>query len=225
VGATTPATTSISATAAGLAAGTYTGTLTFTPSSGSPVQVAVTLIVAATGTVIFSDTFASGSAQWTPSPLGLASNWSVTNNAFRYNGLGHTQQYAGSQSWTNYTVSTGITLSNLSNYPGGLRGRVNLTTGAAYVAWLYPADHVIKLFRTAAWSIDTSGLTLLGQSSTIAMDTNLHTLRLGFSGSQITVYYDTTQVITATDSTLPSGAIALDVSSQPVSFSNVNVLQ
>jgi Viral BACON domain len=225
VGATTPATTSISATAAGLAAGTYAGTLTFTPSSGSPVQVAVTLTVAAAGTVIFSDTFASGSAQWTPSPLGLASNWSVANNTFHYNGQGHTQQYAGSQSWTNYTVSTGITLSNLSNYPGGLRGRVNLTTGAAYVAWLYPADHVIKLFRTAGWNIDTSGLTLLGQSSTIAMDTNLHTLRLGFSGSQITVYYDTTQIITATDSTLTSGAIALDVSSQPVSFSNVNVLQ
>ncbi len=182
-------------------------------------------VTAHLGTSIFTDMFASGFAQWTPSPLGLASNWSVANNAFLYNGQGHTQQYAGSQSWANYIVSAGITLSNLSDYPGGLRGRVNLTTGAAYVAWLYPSEHVIKLFRTTAWNIDSSGLTLLGQSSIIGMDMNTHLLRLAFNGSQIAVYYDNAQVISATDSTLPTGAVALDVSSQPVSFSSVSVLQ
>ncbi len=209
---------------AALPSGNTVANVTVTASGGSSSSMVVP-VIAHLGTTVFTDTFVTSSAQWTPSPLGLASNWSVAGNAFLYNGNGHTQQYAGSQSWTNYVVSTGITLSDLSDYPGGLRGRVNLSTGAAYVAWLYPAEHVIKLFRTTGWDIDSSGLTLLGQSPTIAMDMNLHNLRLSFSGSQINVYYDNSRVITATDTTLPSGAIALDVSSQPVSFSNVTVLQ
>ena len=223
-------------------AGSAPGTLTLTSSSGalttgahlanisvastnaskSPVVIPVTIHL---GTSIFSDNFTSGSAQWTSSPLGLASNWSVANNSFKYNGQGHTQQYAGSPTWINYIVSTNITLSNLSDYPGGLRGRVNTSTGAAYVAWIYPAENIIKLFRCTAWSIDSAGLTLLGQSPIITFDTNPHALRLGFAGSQLTVFYDNVQVISATDATLTAGAIALDVSSQPVSFNSVSVLQ
>jgi hypothetical protein len=218
------------------------GPLTLTPSTGnlpsgnqmanvtvtapgaamSPITATITLHL---GTLIFSDNFANGSTQWSPSPLGLASNWTVANNAFNYNGNGHTQQYAGSQSWANYIVSTGYKLSNLSNYPGGLRARVNLTSGASYTAWVYPADHVIKLFLTSGWNIDTSPLTLLGTSPVILFDTNVHMLRIAAIGNQITVYYDNTAVITATDSTLPTGAVALDVSSQPVSFSTVSVIQ
>jgi hypothetical protein len=197
-------------------------TVTAPGAAGSPSTENITLHL---GTLIFSDNFANGSTQWSPSPLGLASNWTVANNSFNYNGNGHTQQYAGSQSWANYIVSTGYKLSNLSDYPGGLRARVNLTSGASYTAWVYPSDHVIKLFLTSAWNIDTSPLTLLGTSPTILFDTNLHTLRIAAIGNQITVYYDNTAVITATDSTLPTGAIALDVSSQPVSFSTVSVIQ
>ncbi len=122
-------------------------------------------------------------------------------------------------------MSADITLANLSNYPGGIRGRVNLATGASYAVWLYPADHTIKLFRTTAWNIDTAGLTLLGQSAPIALDTTRHTVRLQFTGNQIMVYYDTALVISASDTVLTSGAIALDVSSQPISFNNVSVQQ
>ncbi len=207
-----------------LSSGNHLATVTVASSGAANGSVAIP-VIAHLGASAFSDSFASGSAQWSASPLGLASNWSVVNGSFIYNGKGHTQQYAGNQSWTTYIVSTSMTLSNLSDYPGGLRGRVNLTSGAAYVAWLYPAEHLIKLFKTTTWNIDGGELTLLGQSSTLNFDTAAHMLRLGFSASQIAVYYDNAQVITATDTSLPTGAIALDVSSQPVSFSNVTVLQ
>ncbi len=222
--------------------GSAPGTLTFTPngsslpsgdntanatlSSGNAANGSV--IVPATvhvGNLAFSDSFTSGSGQWTPSPLGLAGNWTVANGSFNYNGGGHTQQFAGVPSWQNYIVSANITLSSLSDYPGGLRGRVNTTNGASYAAWLYPAEGLIKLFVVTGWSIDSPGLTQIGQSPVIAMNTSTHTMRLGFSGSKITVYYDNAAVIQATDSTYTSGAIALDVSSQPVSFGNVTVLQ
>jgi len=199
------------------------GNITLSSSNANAsVTVPVTLNI---GNLLFQDQFASGSAQWTASPLGLASNWSVSNGAFNYNGNGHTQQYAGSQSWTDYTLSADVKLSNNSNYPGGIRGRVNLTTGAAYAVWLYPGDNTIKLLRSTAWAIDSDGLALVGQSPTMLLDTNKHTIRLQFVGSQIRVYYDNTLIISATDSTLTSGGIALDVSSQPISFSNVVVQQ
>ena len=221
--ASAPGSLTLTASTASLAAGNQLANITVSSAGAaqSPFTVPVTVHL---GTPIFTDTFSSGSSQWTLSTQGLASNWSVSNNTFKYNGSGASQQYAGSQTWTNYTASTNFTLSSLSNYPGGLRGRVNLSSGASYAAWIYPADHVIKLWLCTAWDIDNPGLTLLGQSPVIAFDTGTHALRIGFNSSQITVYYDNTSIITATDSTLPNGGIALDVSSQPISFSNVLVL-
>lgn len=208
---------------AALAVGTVMGNITLSSTNATAaVTVPVTLNI---GNLLFQDQFASGSSQWTASPLGMASNWSVSNGSFNYNGNGHTQMYAGSQSWTDYTVSADVKLTNTSNYPGGIRGRVNLTSGAAYAVWLYPGDNTIKLLRSTAWAIDSAGLALVGQSPTMLLDTNKHTIRLQFVGSQIRVYYDNTLIISATDTTLTSGGIALDVSSQPISFSNVVVQQ
>ena len=114
--------------------------------------------------ILFADDFNSGSlSNWTASPLGLFANWSATGHVADYNGGGATQIYAGSGSWTDYTVETKFQLFSGNDYPGGLRGRVNLSTGQAYAAWLYPAESTIKLFRTGAWSIDSSGLVLLQQ--------------------------------------------------------------
>jgi hypothetical protein len=218
-----PGTLTLTPSTAALAVGTTVGNITLSSSNATAsLTVPVTLSI---GNLVFQDQFASGSAQWTPSPLGLASNWSVAGGAFNYNGNGHTQQYAGSQSWTDYTLSADVKLANSLNYPGGIRGRVNLTTGAAYAVWLYPADNTIKLLRSTGWAIDSDGLALLGQSPTMLLDTNKHTIRMQFVGNQIHVYYDNTLIISATDSTLTSGGIALDVSSQPISFSNVVVQQ
>src|SRR5262249_24672854 len=178
-------------------------------------------------TILFQDDFNSGNLNnWTASPLGLLANWTATAHVADYNGSGHTQIYAGASSWTNYTVETNFQLFGSSDYPGGLRGRLNLSTGQAYTAWLYPAESTIKLFRPAGWSIDTSGLTLLQQVTVSSITPNtFHRLALTFNGSQISVLYDGTLVAQATDSTLTSGAVALDVSNQHIQFDDVLVTQ
>ncbi|HEX4960798.1 MAG TPA: hypothetical protein VF173_08160 [Thermoanaerobaculia bacterium] len=176
---------------------------------------------------LFADDFSSLSlANWTASPLGLFSNWSGSGGTASYNGGGHTQIYAGSGSWTDYEVAAKFRLANGSNYPGGLRGRVNTSTGESYAAWLYPGDGVVKLFHSVAWNIDTTGLTLLAQASvgTIAPSV-FHDLSITFVGSQITVNYDGTDVIQTTDTSLTAGAIALDVSNQPIEWDDVVVTQ
>jgi hypothetical protein len=177
---------------------------------------------------LFRDDFASNTlANWTASPLGLFGNWTAATGLASYNGNGHTQIYAGSAAWTDYKVETKVRLASGSDYPGGLRGRVNLSTGASYAAWLYPAEGVIKLFRAAAWNIDTPGLALLSQFTVGPISIGVfHTLALTFQGTQVAVIFDGTTVIQVTDAgpaALAAGAIALDVSTQPIDFDDVVV--
>ena len=219
---TTPATVSISVNTSGLAAGNYTGTITISASGATNPPQTINVSLTVTNLLLFSN-FADGTMNgWAFSPLGFDSNWSVSSNALQYNGGGHTQVFAGDSAWANYSLNVAIKLASLSDYPGGIRGRLNPSTGAGYAAWLYPAQGLIKLFRNQAWDIDT-GLVQLGQGSVPFDATNFHNVQLSFQGSQISVLYDGLSVITATDATYASGLIALDVSNQPTSFTNVLV--
>lgn len=219
-----PSTITVSPNSTILSPGSYTDTVTISSPdvTNSPAQVAVSMQV---GNLLFSDNFSSGAGNWTVVPAGNGSAWSVTSGVYSFNGTGgETESYAGSSSWTDYTVSADVKLSSLNDYPGGLRGRVNTSNGASYGVWIYPAEGVLKLFRIGFWNVDTQ-LAVLGQSAHITMDTsNFHHLRLCFQGSTIQVYYDNVLQITATDSTYTQGAISFDTSNQPISFANVNVI-
>lgn len=217
-----PASLTVSPSTTTTGSGTFTDTVVINSAdvANGPINVPVTMQV---GSVLFSDNFSAGAGNWTVSPLGFAAGWSVVNGTYTYNGGGHTQSYAGSSAWTNYTVSTDFQLASLSDYPGGLRGRVNTTTGSCYGVWIYPNEKVLKLFRIGQWNID-SDLSVLGQSAPISIDTNLHNVRLVFQGTTIQVYYDNALVITAADASYSQGAVALDVSNQPIAFDNVTVI-
>jgi hypothetical protein len=217
-----PASIQVTTNTVGLAPGTYSDAITITSpdAANSPVSVPITL---ENGLLNFYDNFSAGAGNWTISPLGYAADWSTANNQYTFNGAGHTQSWAGNSAWTNYSVSADFTLSSLHDYPGGIRGRLNTSTGAGYGVWLYPAEGVLKLFNIGQWNID-SQLTLLGVSGHLTFDTNPHNLRLVFQGSSIQVYYDNVLQIQVNDSTLTQGAIALDVSNQPISFTNVTVI-
>jgi hypothetical protein len=217
-----PSTITVTPNVTTLANGNYADTITITSPNvnNSPATISVSTHI---GTLLFSDNFNAGAGNWTVGPLGFGSGWSVANGSYTYNGSGHTQSWAGSSSWTDYTISTNFQLASTSDYPGGLRGRLNPTTGASYGVWIYPAEGTIRLFRIGQWNID-SGNTLLATVAGLTVDTKVHNIRLSFKGSTIQVYYDNALVITATDSTYAQGAVALDVSNQPISFSNVSVI-
>jgi len=197
-------------------------------------SVTVLLLLAAAGlgapsgvaaqAILFSDDFGPKPlAGWKASPLGLFGNWDASSGAASYNGGGHTQIYAGSAAWTDYTVETKFRLATGLNHPGGLRGRVDVATGASYAVWLYPGDGAIKLFRVAAWNIDTAGLALIAQAPATITSGVFHTLSITFSGSQITVAFNGSTVITATDTALAAGAVALDVSNRQIDFDDITV--
>jgi hypothetical protein len=211
----------------GLAVGTYTGNLTISAANAANPTTTVTVtlvVVAAPSYSLMQDNFSSSTLDgWAVSPLGLASGWSVSDNAAQYNGGGASQIYAGSASWSNYVVQAGVLLSSLTDYPGGIRGYVNPTTGASYTAWIYPAEGVIKVWRTTAWSISSNPV-LLGTSAHLTLDAaNWHTLALSMYAGQVVAYYDGKPVVVATDAVLSGGMIALDGSTVSVQFDKVVV--
>jgi uncharacterized protein (TIGR03437 family) len=219
---TAPGSLGVTANTSALAIGKYSGNIAISPNEAGD-RVSTAPVSLQMGTLLFSDNFSSGSANsWTISPFGHASGWSVTNGTYIYDGQGDTQSWTGSSAWTDYTVGVDFRLSSKNSFPGGIRGRVNPSTGAGYSVWIFPDMGLVKLNRMTQWSGEPA---LLGQSGTVSVDTtNWHNLRLNFKGSQIQVYYDNVLAIQATDSTYTQGAIALDVSKTPVTFTNVVVI-
>lgn len=219
---TTPSSLLVGASSTGQSLGTYSGQLTITPGSSgiSALQIPLSLRV---GTLLFSDNFQNGSGNWTASPMGLASGWTVTNGTYQYNGGGATQQYAGNSTWTNYTLQMQYTLANAQNYPGGIRFRVNPSTGAGYALWFYPGSGVVKLLSTGQWNIDY-GFSTLAQASGVSLSAGVHSIRVDANGATLTIFVDNVQLFSVNDTTYSSGLIALDVSNQPVAYSNISVI-
>ena len=127
------------------------------------------------------------------------------------------------RSWTNYTLQADMTLTTASNFPGGLRFRLNTATGTGYALWLYPGTSQVKLLKAPNWNINTNSTTLTTISK-VNLPIGTHHIRIDVQGTTITAFVDYVQVLSVTDPTYPAGAIALDVSSQPVAFSNVSVV-
>lgn len=177
-------------------------------------------------TTLFSDDFGPKPlAAWQASPLGLLSNWTASSGAAAYNGGGHTQLYAGSGSWTDYTVQAQFKVDTANNHPGGIRGRVNTTTGGSYAAWIYPGQGKVKLWRNSVWHVDTPPTTMLAEANVSIATGVFHTLAITFQGTRIQVSFNGTTVIDLTDATYAAGAVALDVSNQPIEYDDVVVTQ
>ena len=66
-----------------------------------------------------------------------------------------TDQVKNVREWADYDVEVDIKLIKALNFPGGVRGRVDLDTGGHYVVWLYPASGDLQLFKNPGWDINT----------------------------------------------------------------------
>lgn len=175
-------------------------------------------------TTLLSDDFSPRPLRnWTASPLGLANNWDASAGVAAYNGGGHTQLHAGSSAWTDYTVEAKVRVTNPNDYPGGIRGRLDTATGGSYAAWIYPGQGKIKLWRHSVWHIDTAPTTMLAEANVSIPTGVFHTLAVTFDGSRVAVAFNGATVIDVNDTVLTSGAVALDVSNQPIEFDDVVV--
>ena len=90
--------------------------------------------------------------------------------------------------------SADIKHTQIANYPGGIRGHVDLDVGNHYAVWLYPGDGRINLYSNPVWDINT-GLVNLGQASYSPSIDEFHTVKISFSGKTIEVFYDEEKII------------------------------
>lgn len=83
----------------------------------------------------------------------------------------------------------------------------------------------VKLLRTAVWAINDPGTVLLGSAAGVTFTTGTPlTISLRLVGSQIDAIVGGLTLISVTDVTaLAAGQIALEGSSQPVTFDDVLV--
>ena len=189
----------------------FTGTDTFTyrASDGTTFSAAVpvTITVRPVGSIFYDNfsraTNASTAAPWTP----MLGQWSITGDEL----IG---THTGSQEYEDFYVSMNLTdyrLQGRVQFPqgawgGGFAGRLNASTGAKYMAVIYPAGSqgsgglpLMRLIKFHSWNSWNSTFTPMAEVSLPDVGTNWHTERLEFRGTRVMVYLDDILRVDATD--------------------------
>ena len=137
--------------------------------------------------------------------------WNITNRSLSGASGSNCYGYAyyANDSWTDYFVQGDIQFSSTNVWGGGIGGRLAPATGSHYGAWIYPegsgdGSNVLRLIKFEDWT--TWSHSPIAQASLPGVGTNLHTLRLAFQGSNITVFFDGIEEINATDANIDSVA-------------------
>ena len=195
----------------------YTGPDTFTYSANDGLTnssvATVSLSVAVPGP-LFGDDFTRTNPPGALSPwLVQAGNWAV-NDGLLTGGPNSLNTYGHlyfPTNWTDYEAQALIQLP-AGSFGGGLAGRLNPATGTRYALWIYPegssgGSSVWKLLKFQNWD----SFTVMQQGNLPGVGTSWHTIKIGFQGSRITLYYDSATLASVTDSQpYASGGISFD---------------
>ena len=175
--------------------------------------------------MLFQDAFNDGDFNgWSVSPLGGQSRFSASSLFLAFQGGQHTQLRTGNSAWSDYSVE--------ATFPAHIAHRTTRVDSAAGSTSERERDTRPGCCRPPGRSCSTGWeggpsthreRSVLGRATVTFDATAFHTLQLASTPHQIQVAYDGAPVITATDSVYGTGAIAIDVSSQPVQWDDVLV--
>jgi hypothetical protein len=159
---------------------------------------------------LFSDDFTRNTDPGPLSPwVADSGTWSVTGGALK-GGTNANDSFAFAyitNSWTNYSVQARVRFSSTSADAGGIGGRFNPFSGGHYAAWISPegstsGSNTLQLLKFQYWlgyEYTNSTWQAIREVPLASVGTNWHTLKLSFQGNQISVYYDSNLVTSATD--------------------------
>jgi hypothetical protein len=178
---------------------------------------------------LFFDDFTRGTDPGPLSPWIVRSGlWTVTGGVLNGgpNALQNYEFVYVTNNWTDYSVQGQVQFSTPNAWGGGIGGRLDPITGAHYAAWVYPegspgGSNILELVKYYDWT----SWTVIQQVSLPGVGTNCHSLELAFQESQITVYYDTNQVLSVTDDgsfdgqgAYTNGGISVDMWTEYVTY-------
>ncbi len=151
-------------------------------------------------------------------PQGVA--WDAAISQFNFTGEG--LDVGNPAEWTDYEVEVDLRHTEQANFPGGIRGRVDLKTGSHYVVWLYPGKSTMNLFSNPGWDINT-GLQNHGEAVYKPEVNKWHTVKLSFQGNVIKVFYDGKMMLEVKDNQYKKGTVALGNQDKVVDYDNVRI--
>src|ERR1041385_2350681 len=134
-------------------------------------------------------------AIWLPWKV-MRSVWGAVPTAGRFtSAIGVKVELQVFQSWNLIRRSAGV----------GPSGRVDPSTGARYVANIYPEGSplgptpALRLIKFHDWNTWSSTFTPMALVNLPAVGTAPHTLRMTFQGNQIAIYFDGNQIVNMAD--------------------------
>ena len=204
----------------------YAGMDSFSYQAVDPLgnaSTATVSIVVSPSDILFTDDFTRATNPTTIPPWVIQNgNWSITNGLLQ-GGTNVLNTYGFAyitNRCTNCAVQARIKFP-AGAFGGGLGGRLDPPTGKRYVAWIYPegsagGSNVLKLLKFQSWTT----FTVLQQTNLASVGTNWHTLKMGFQGNRIGVYFDTNLLMSVTDGApaYPNGGVSLDMSTYQAAY-------
>ena len=192
---------------------TYTPAANFTGMDGFTYQAydgqttsavtTVTIEVMPSGDVFYDDfSRLPGADPLAPWQVAMG-NWAITNGTLQ--GTSPAQSYGFAfitNNFTNCLIQASVEFP-AGVFGGGIGGRLNTASGAHYSAWIYPESvpggaATLDLIKFIGWA-NWSGTPMQRVSIPGGVGTNWHALTMAFTGSQISVDIDGTQMISLTD--------------------------
>lgn len=192
-----------------------------------PVAAALYRQLFAPGGVVFNDEFTDGNAQgWTANP---AASWTIASDASNY-AYAHTVNWSspeaysttGQNTWTNYTLSAAVKITSLPTWSETRVFGRYVDASNYYVAIL--ADEGGASWRRAYIKRRLNGVTTVLASAWISFSGNIwNHLDFSLNGSQLTFKLNGTQLLQATDSSIPAGRIGIGSNKQNMLFDDITV--
>jgi len=155
-----------------------------------------------------------------------AENWKVEKGEVKFSAGGNcgaSLYYENGAEWTDYEFQVDLKLANLSDFPGGIRVRLNPKSGESYFTWVYPAQKIIISYVAIAWDCNANK----GQAARDVWQPpkvgEWGQLKMVVTGDVIESWWNGKKVLSIKDGSWKKGTIALMTFNQDVFFDNVRV--
>jgi len=155
-----------------------------------------------------------------------AGDWKVEKGEIKFSAGGNcgaSLYYEAGADWTDYEFEVDMKLANLSDYPGGIRVRLNPKTGESYFTWVYPAQKLIISYVAIAWDCNANKGIAAKDVWQPPKVSEVGKLKMVVKGDVIESWWNGKKMISIKDGSWKKGTIALMTYNQDVYFDNVRV--
>lgn len=152
--------------------------------------------------------------------------WEVENKEIKFPGGGNcgaSLYYEDGVDWTDYEFEVDVKLANHSDYPGGIRVRLDPKSGESYFTWIYPGQLTIISYVATAWDCNANKGNAAEDKWEPPKIGEWGKLKMVVKGDVIESWWDGEKFLSFKDSSLKKGTIALMTYNQEVYFDNVRV--